>query len=871
MKLVSVTLCDVRRFTRPVTLAGIGPGLNVLAAPNEDGKSTLFDALQAVFFQKHRAAGKEIKALRPHAGGAPTVSVELDTDQGRVRLTKRWLSRPMAEVHQDGRLLAKGEVAEDWIAALTQAPEAGGPSGLLWVRQGLTALDDGERREQDQAQRARRDLLSSVAGEVEALTGGRRMDRALAQTEAALGELVTAQGRSKAGGPLKAAEDDVARLTARVAELADLARLLEADSAERRRLRAERAELTEPKAQESRQTRLTEARARAETARAFASHLTRAREAQGAADLRRTSAEASLTALDRAEASARAAATRLEERSRDEAETRATAEAAQTALSRAQAAVTEARARHATLQDQGARQAEITRRRSASEQRAALTRRLTEAQRHARTAQEAAQVAQAGLTQPVLDAIESCAREARVRTELHARAAPRLRMDYAPGATPLHLDGRTLEPGVDHLLDRALVLDLPGLGALHLHPGASSTRESLDEARRALEAALQAAGVASVEAARAAVRTRSEAEARALEARAALAALAPEGLATLEAARDTLPEPSEDPDDLPEAETLPQRLQAAAAALRAAEEAQDRARTQAEAARLAEVRALSLREEAEARLAEAQAALPADPAAARAEAEQARQAAAEASTTAAAEVARLASDAPDLDAAEAALTRAEAVLHQVAERQRDLGEAIARLDAAISLRAGEGVEEDLAASRDLLAEAEARADRMAFERDTLLLLRRTLEQARAEAREHYFEPVTRELAPLLRLLWPEAELVFDEEKLLPLHLCRNGQEEQIEVLSGGTREQIALMVRLAFARLLARSGRHAPVILDDALVYTDDARIERMFDALHRQANDLQILVLTCRQRAFRELGGQVLDFAPGTLPDEAL
>ncbi|MEB3420744.1 AAA family ATPase [Salipiger marinus] len=870
MKLVSVTLCDVRRFTRPVTLAGIGPGLNVLAAPNEDGKSTLFDALQAVFFQKHRAAGKEIKALRPHAGGAPTVSVELDTDQGRVRLTKRWLSRPMAEVHQDGRLLAKGEAAEDWIAALTQAPEAGGPSGLLWVRQGLTALDDGERREQDQAQRARRDLLSSVAGEVEALTGGRRMDRALAQTEAALAELVTPQGR-KARGALKAAEDDVARLTARVAELADLARLLEADSAERRRLRAERAELTEPKAQEARQTRLTEARARAEAARAFASHLTRAREAQGAADLRRTSAEASLTALDRAEASARAAATRLEERSRDEAETRATAEAAQTALSRAQAAVTEARTCHATLQDQGARQAEITRRRSASEQRAALTRRLTEGQRHARTAQEAAQVAQAGLTQPVLDAIESCAREARVRTELHARAAPRLRMDYAPGATPLHLDGRALEPGVDHLLDRALVLDLPGLGALHLHPGASSTRESLDEARRALEAALQAAGVASVEAARAAVRTRSEAEARAQEARGALAALAPEGLATLEAARDALPEPSEDLDDLPEAETLPQRLQAAAAALRAAEEAQDRARTQAEAARLAEVRALSLREEAEARLAEAQAALPADPATARAEAEQARQAAAEASTTAAAEVARLASDAPDLDAAEAALTRAEAVLHQVAERQRDLGEAIARLDAAISLRAGEGVEEDLAASRDLLAEAEARADRMAFERDTLLLLRRTLEQARAEAREHYFEPVTRELAPLLRLLWPEAELVFDEEKLLPLHLCRNGQEEQIEVLSGGTREQIALMVRLAFARLLARSGRHAPVILDDALVYTDDARIERMFDALHRQANDLQILVLTCRQRAFRELGGQVLDFAPGTLPDEAL
>jgi uncharacterized protein YhaN len=49
------------------------------------------------------------------------------------------------------------------------------------------------------------------------------------------------------------------------------------------------------------------------------------------------------------------------------------------------------------------------------------------------------------------------------------------------------------------------------------------------------------------------------------------------------------------------------------------------------------------------------------------------------------------------------------------------------------------------------------------------------------------------------------------------------------------------------------------VILDDALVFTDDDRIERMFDALHRQAGDQQILVLSCRQRAFRELGGNAL------------
>jgi uncharacterized protein YhaN len=98
---------------------------------------------------------------------------------------------------------------------------------------------------------------------------------------------------------------------------------------------------------------------------------------------------------------------------------------------------------------------------------------------------------------------------------------------------------------------------------------------------------------------------------------------------------------------------------------------------------------------------------------------------------------------------------------------------------------------------------------------------------------------------------------------LPNRLVRHGQEEQIDVLSGGAQEQLALLVRLAFARMLAQDGRAAPVILDDALVYTDDDRIERMFDALHRQASDVQILVLTCRQRAFRDLGGTQLRFQP--------
>ncbi|MEX2643423.1 MAG: AAA family ATPase [Acetobacterales bacterium] len=130
-------------------------------------------------------------------------------------------------------------------------------------------------------------------------------------------------------------------------------------------------------------------------------------------------------------------------------------------------------------------------------------------------------------------------------------------------------------------------------------------------------------------------------------------------------------------------------------------------------------------------------------------------------------------------------------------------------------------------------------------------------------RRRNLEPVKQELVPLLRLLWEDAELQFDAEEILPTALVRNGQEETFSSLSGGTQEQIALLVRLAFARILAGAGRPAPVILDDAIVYTDDHRIERMFDALTRQAQDIQILVFSCRQKAFRDLGGQSLAIVP--------
>ena len=148
---------------------------------------------------------------------------------------------------------------------------------------------------------------------------------------------------------------------------------------------------------------------------------------------------------------------------------------------------------------------------------------------------------------------------------------------------------------------------------------------------------------------------------------------------------------------------------------------------------------------------------------------------------------------------------------------------------------------------------EARFSRKA---GALIRLQAALEAERNAAQETYFGPVQEELKPLLAILHRDAALSFDSENLLPSGLTRGQTEEMLNNLSGGTKEQIAILTRLAFARLFARQGRHIPVVLDDALVYSDDDRIIKMFTALTRVAQDQQIIVFSCRQLAFQDLGG---------------
>lgn len=874
MKITALRLFNVKRFAgRGVAIETIGDGVNVLCAANEFGKSTSFEALHALFFQPHSGTPKAVQALRPYSGGNPLVEADIQTECGHFRIRKQFYGQKSVRVTDlaHDRIVAQADEAERFIADLVRGGTAG-PAGLLWVRQGVTGIERRSASEEEGEKQVRASLLESVQGEVEAVTGGRRMADVMAATEQALGQLVTATGRPKAGERYAAAiaerdqlEEEERRLSAEVTALRHA--LDQRAAAERRLQELDRADdhLERQRAIEAAEAAFQSARSRADHLRTSEAELNLLRDRRERAA--REDAEFRAALVKRADIRSKmetAESQRREAIARRDGVEIAIAKARQD-YEIAEQEEQEARALLARLDAALAA-------RKAAEQLAEYEARLASAET-LRTEIEAGEAALALLKVPdaTISALEALEPEIAGLRAVAEAARPSVAMAYEPQAPVVTLDGEPLAEGQTRGFGRLAQLAIPGIGIVTLRSNAQAGDDDrmhkAEEKRRGLLAAL---GVPNLAAARQRQESARRAESDLRERKTRLSLLAPDGLSALRKVvagqREAIGQALEVQDD-------PALVRAAHAAAEVKRQAARQASRESEAMQAGASQAVLAAETAFARLdaelKQVEAVL--GPEEMRAEREQQRAAALanlDAQLTAKrATVETLRAEAGDVTAAEATLHRhrsvAEAVVNEVTELRKD----IAAFSAEIRARSDDAVEEKWRQTIEALAAARARVK--AFEREVAVLfrLRKALDEARSRARDTYLRPVMTELRPLLGLLFDNVSITFDEKTLLPQTLLRNGQEEEVERLSGGMREQLSVLTRLAFARLLARNGRPAPVILDDALVYSDDDRIEKMFDALHRQARDQQILVFSCRQRAFQQLGGNILrmtDWTPG-------
>lgn len=140
MILTDIQIEAVRRFASPIRVEGLGAGLNVLAAPNEAGKSTVLKALRAALTLKHGSKAQPFKDLLPYGGGSPHIGVAFTWNGQSCWLEKKFGNGNLARLDL-GAERFDGEEAEERLQALFELEkinkyEAAGLWNALLVEQG---------------------------------------------------------------------------------------------------------------------------------------------------------------------------------------------------------------------------------------------------------------------------------------------------------------------------------------------------------------------------------------------------------------------------------------------------------------------------------------------------------------------------------------------------------------------------------------------------------------------------------------------------------------------------------------------------------------------------------------------------------------
>lgn len=871
MKIRRLRLESFKRFRSSLELVDLHDGLNLFVAPNESGKSTVAEAIRTAFFERHRSTALE--RLRPwgDSTATPTVEIEFELGSQPARLVKTFLGRKRCEL-TIGAEARNGEAAEDHLGHLlgfgfagrgANAPRHMGVPGLLWIQQG-TSHEISEAVEY--AAQHLRSALGNTLGELAATSG----DAVLRAVEAERDQLLTPATSAPRGDYLLALrrcseleqglaslQRDIDTYRSDVDRLASLRRAHQQDSADRpwerarEQLATAQAVLAEGRSLEGRKAAqdavVQQAAVQVDTLLRQLQLMEREEQALQGRKARLATAQEQL----------QLAQTQLQTWEPQQA-----AAVQADALARQQLHV----ARQAAMQAAYASNAE-----ELCTQVTALQQRLDRAQaEHDRLAQLGAQAQALALPPGALGQLRACCEAVRaVQLRLDA-VSTALELQLLPGAAVTVAGAQVT--GVQRLgIAARTAIEIGGVGRITVLPGGEDLDSLASERERQharQQAMLQGLGVESLAAAEERERRREQLISETRAVAAALAAHAPDGLAALAAetvaqtarlaqARQNLaaaaPPAHADAPTLSIAQAESQEASARDALVQAgqelgnarnavilAAEKMQAAREELHAlqATLSEPGRVEQKTLAERQLTEARA----HQSAAQAEAgELGRQLQRVNLPMLQQDVERFAQSAQQAQATHA-------------HRAND----IIRLEAELKTRGALGLEELTAQAQLELEQAQRRCSELTRRAKALDHLFRLLRHKRAELARRLHAPLQAHLNHYLHILFPGASVEVGED-LAPGRITRLGassaESGAFDELSLGTREQMGVVARLAYADLLKAAGRPTLLILDDALVNTDQERLGQMKRVLYDAASRHQILVLSCHPQAWQDLG----------------
>jgi DNA repair exonuclease SbcCD ATPase subunit len=869
MKLQRLRIENFKLFRAPLEIGGFTDGLNLFAAPNESGKSTIAEAIRAAYFERHRSSA--VEHLRPwgESSATPTVELDFELDGKPVRLTKAFLGKKRCELVIDDKAM-DGAVAEDHLAALlgfrfpgkgASTPEHMGIPGLLWIRQGTSHDIAGA---VGHASDHLRNALGESLGELASSQG----DAVLKAVEGERNELLT-----PASGAPRGAFAEAIKLRADLeAELARLHADIEAYRSGVDRLAGLRRDHQRDDAARpwvALREQLAAAQQRLDEGRGLAERKT----AQDAA-LRQAAAQVAswrtqLQAMEREEATVRQREKNLQAAREELEKASGELQAWEPRHAAAVQADTDARNTLRLARLAASRVAQDKAVENLAEQLASLV------QNHEKAKGEQEKVGRLQADAQALAVpdgeLKRLQRTAEALRSVQARleaVSTALSFDLQPGAR-VRVAGAEVSGAARQTVIARTEIDIEGVGRITVLPGGTDL-ESLgierDRARDELAAQLQALRADNVAAVEERVRLHALRKGEAGAAEAVLSALAPRGLGALAA------DVAQREVRLAEAKAVLQSMPATpgAPALTAAqaesEEGAARAALEAASSALndAKVRAGNARAQvkaAEDELAAVQATL-ADPLRAGRKRE-----AGEALTDALAQqsavelkVAELARQlqtvnlpvlAQDVERLERSARQAEASHGQRAHE-------ITRLEVELETKGALGQEEAASEKQRELEHAARRCAELERRSKALDHLLKLLREKRSALARRLRAPLQKHLDHYLQILFPGAQIEVGDD-LSPGRITRHGgrgaQSGAFEELSVGAREQMGVVARLAYADLLKEAHKPTLLILDDALVHTDQERLGQMKRVLYDAATRHQILIFSCHPDAWRDLG----------------
>lgn len=889
MKLRRLSVNQFKRFTAPTQLDNLSDGLNLVIGPNELGKSTLLDALRAVLFERHNSRAQPIVALQnDRSGAAPVVELVFEVNGSEYTLNKRFVNGPHARLQCPDGTLLETDAAEDELRSLLGFAQAGnrgansetlGMWGVLWVRQGQSF------GRPNLPGSALESLSAGLESEVSTVLGGRR-GRELPQViERRRGELVS-EAQSRPRGEYKDTLEQVSGLEKRLIkqqqqqhEMSETLEKLGSAEERLKRLedgsqdRVDHEELTQAREQLDEVMRLD---LQLEAARSeLQNRQGQLEQAQRAQSERTSRREELLSDQERLCQESE----RLKELQQLERKSLADLDERRQAVATAEGAV------EAAMQSEASWRG-ILNRIISSEELSALLRLQSEidaAQKRLADARSGAEQIQ--VTDESLQRLRQATDAADQTNARLSVAATRISFDIpSERLAGIEVDDAPLTdpPATVETVEQVEII-IPERGQILIEPSVTDRDQLLHEEREAqaeLRAALGDAGVQSLAEAQVLRDKKRDFEATANAAQEGLERLAPPGGAqTLQPRIDQLSESLEALSSQSGTDQLPQRDDAEAA-LHSAQTDLQKARDEERVAREAvDVRADAVTElSVDVRTLKKSLASQAELIEMRQErlqtedesvSDQELAEATEKAELAVMEQQKTVSALEDEWSAstgtrlEARITRLESVIKQRENSRVETRIEIVQLRERIEAHDSAGIEEAIEGTQRELEQATRQRDRLMRELKVLNLLMDTLRAAESEARERYLSPVVSRVRPYLQMLFPNAEIGMDENLNITGMSRREGYEESFDHLSMGTQEQIAVLVRLAFAEMLIDRGAPAAVVLDDALVFSDDQRMQLMFDILSHAAQRVQILVFTCREQLFEGLGAHLLQLAP--------